>query len=65
MKKMISSLGGSMLSREQMKGVKGGADECTGCTSSECKGGCTGAGYVCGWVGSSCSCTIQQGPEEL
>ena len=60
MKKMILSFGSSVLSREQMKNVKGGEGECNGCTQAECKGACTGAGYVCGWVTDSCKCTAQQ-----
>ena len=57
MKKMISSFGSAVLSREQMKGIKGGGAECDGCTESECKGSCSNGGYVCGWVNKSCACT--------
>ncbi len=55
MKKMISSFGSAVLSREQMKAVKGGFTECSGCTQSECKGSCANGG-TCGWSNSTCAC---------
>lgn len=66
MKKMISSFGASLLSREQMKNVVGGSGtECSSCSESTCSGGCTlSSGYTgkCGWsdgrggASGSCSC---------
>ena len=63
MKKMLSNLGDSVLSREQMKNVKGGKVECTytACWGGDCismSGSCSNPDpAACTWLVSCGSCT--------
>ena len=53
MKKVISSLGSSILSREQMKAVVGGLGDCSHLAEVGCGGECTlsnGNTGTCGWT---------------
>ncbi len=67
MKMLISNFDGSLLSREQMKKVVGGAgNECSSCGESSCGGGCSSGGVqgTCGWTAvpsGHCTCATVGG----
>lgn len=62
MKKMFSSFGSVVLSREQMKGVKGGTEDVEPGESYDCKKACSKSG-TCAVKpsGSGCECTTSDG----
>jgi hypothetical protein len=53
MKKMISNFADSLLTREDLKGVKGGVDGgncCAGALKTSCNGTCGEGGGTCEWM---------------